>query len=1098
MTYRQISAIAFLCRLASPAAVIFIGLWATFQPGAAFAAPAPAWKFAVTSQPTNFKPGASGAARQARYILLATNVGRGVAEGTGAGEITIEDTLPPGLTAVKPGASSKDPDTVDFTCTTAAQTVKCTSPGPVHPGHSVWAEIPVDVSATEGTVLTNEAVIKGGGALPAETSTLTAISSSVPPFEYLEGDTGFSVALFEEDGTAAALAGSHPYAAAIDLGFPTEEPGGLLTSAGHVQEVRIEFPPGLLANPMATPTKCTEVELVSEGFPGCPDSAQVGVVTILTSIGSPAPSPTPLYNMQTPPGSPAVFGFDALGVGIFPHVIASLRTDEDYGASGTTKDILARGLNPILDVRAELWGKPTDPAHDWVRGLCLFTLTPPCKTPEDTTAFLSLPANCPQEPLAFEAWARSWEEPEEEIGALYESAGLNEGPPSQIEGCGDLGFKPSIKAQPTTNLIGSSSGLDFTLTQPQELEFEGRYTAPVKDTSVTLPAGMSVNASLANGLEACTSSQIGLLTPIGATPIRLSKAPALCPDASKIGSISASSPLLDHPVSGAVYVAKPFDNPFDTLTAVYLVIEDPESGIVAKFAARVTPDPVTGQLTTTVTEAPQLPIEELRVNLFEGPRAPLQTPPTCTPQTTSANLTPWSAPEGKAVSASDSFTPSAAPNGGPCPTDPAAAPNAPSFKAGTLNPKAGAFSPMVLRLSREDGSQRFSSLETVLPKGLLAKLAGVPYCSEAQIAQAQARSNPNQGAIEQASPSCPASSQVGTVTVGAGAGPNPLYVGGRAYLAGPYKGAPLSIAIITPAIAGPFDLGTVTVRAALYVDPATAQGKALSDPLPRILHGIPVDVRSVAVDVSRPNFTLNPTNCNPLAFTGTSTSTLGLIAPLKAHFQVGGCQSLPFKPKLTTRLFGPTRRGANPRFRAILTARAGDANIAKTVVALPHSEFLDQAHIRTICTRVQYAADACPKGSVYGHVKAISPLLDYPLEGPVYLRSSSNELPDVVGALKGPARQPVHFDLVGRVDSVNGGIRTTFETVPDAPVTKAIVSMQGGKKSLLENSTNICKGTHRVKVKMVGQNGKLFNSKPELKADCPKKGRGKGKRGKGR
>ncbi len=1078
----------------SPLALALCAL-TTLLPTGASAAPAPAWKLTITSQPTNFIPGSSG---KGSYILLATNVGAGTAEGAGASEITIEDTLPAGLVPVGSGASSKDPASAKFTCSVAAQTVKCKGPGPVHAGFSVWTEIPVNVTAPEGSVLTNEATISGGGALPVQASTPATISSSIPPFDFLEGDSGFSAPVIEEDGTAATLAGSHPYEAIVDLGFPTIEPAGFLTSAGHLRDVTVEFPRGMLANPLATPTRCTEAELTSQINPGCPASSQVGTVTILTSTGAIIPNATPLYNMVPPPGTPAVFGLDALGVGVFVHIKAAVRTEGDYGASGTTNDILARGLNPILDVRAELWGNPTDPAHNFVRGLCLFEAPPPCTVPPKTTAFLALPSDCPGDSLTYRARADSWEEPGLFRETSYESSAANEGPPSQIEGCGDLGFKPSIKAQPTTNLIGSSSGLNFTLTQPQELELSGRYTAPVKDTSVTFPAGMSVNASFANQRQACTSSQIGLLTPIGATPIRLSKAPAGCPDASKIGSISASSPLLDHPVQGAVYVAKPFDNPFDSLTAVYLVIEDEASGIVAKFAARVTPDPVTGQLTTTVTEAPQLPIEELRVNLFEGPRAPLQTPPTCTPQTTSANLTPWSAPEGKAVVASDSFTPSAAPGGGPCPTDPAAAPNAPSFKAGTLNPKAGAFSPMVLRLSREDGSQRFSSLETVLPKGLLAKLAGVPYCSEAQIAQAQARSNPNQGAIEQASPSCPASSQVGTVTVGAGAGPSPLYVGGRAYLAGPYKGAPLSIAIITPAIAGPFDLGTVTVRAALYVDPATAQGKALSDPLPRILHGIPVDVRSVAVDVSRPNFTLNPTNCNPLAFGGSVTSTLGLSSPLSDYFQVGGCQSLPFKPKLTTRLFGPTRRGANPRFRAILTARAGDANIAKTVVALPHSEFLDQAHIRTICTRVQYAADACPKGSVYGHVKAISPLLDYPLEGPVYLRSSSNELPDVVGALKGPARQPVHFDLVGRVDSVNGGIRTTFETVPDAPVTKAIVSMQGGKKSLLENSTNICKGTHRVKVKMVGQNGKLFNSKPELKADCPKKGRGKGKRGKGR
>jgi hypothetical protein len=1067
---------------------------AALLPAGASAAPAPAWKFTITSQPTNFDPGAS---YETNYVLLATNVGAGTANG----QITLEDTLPAGIVPIKTRIAISDSDASNLECDPVlSQTVKCSGTGPVSPGLSVLMDISVEVNAPDGAVLKNEATIEGGGALPVTTSTLTQISSSPSPFGFIAGDAGFSAPVVAEDGTPATTAGSHPYAAVIDLGVPTEKLGGggestaVLTGAGHLRDVIVDFPRGLLANPLSTPTRCTEVELASEGFPGCPDSSQVGLVTLLNSLGSAGASTTPLYNMVPPPGSPAAFSFDALGAGVFPHVIASVRTDGDFGAQGYSNDIIARGLSPILNVRTELWGDPSDPAHDPVRGSCILGAPPPCELEDQTTAFLALPADCPGEPLPYEAEIRSWEEPEVAREAKYESAALNEGPTTEIDGCNGLKFEPQVKAQPTTNLIDSPTGLDFSLHQPQELELSGLYTAPVKDTLVTLPEGMGVNASLANGLEACSSAQIGLTTPIGQEPIRFSKAPALCPDASKLGTLKASTPLLDHPLEGAVYSAKPFDNPFDRLTAIYLVIEDAKSGIVAKFAAEVIPNPVTGQLSTRVTEAPQLPLEDLSVNLFTGDRAPLQTPPTCATHTTTASLTPWSAPEGKDASLADSFTPSAAPGGGPCPATAAGAPNAPTMRAGTLSPQAGAFSPLVLNLSRADGTQRFASLQATLPPGLLAKLAGVPYCSEAEIAAAVARSQPNQGALEKASPSCPAASEVGTVDVGAGAGPNPLHVGGRAYLAGPYKGAPLSMAIITPAVAGPFDLGVVVVRSALHVDPNTGQGRAVSDPLPQILHGIPVDVRSVAVDISRPNFTLNPTNCNPLSFSASLTSSLGQAVPLAAHFQVGSCGALPFKPKLSTRLFGPTRRGANPRFRAILTAKPGEANIARTVVALPSSEFLDQAHIRTICTRVQYAADACPPGSVYGQIKATSPLLGYPLEGPIYLRSSSNELPDIVGALKGPAHQPIQFDLVGRVDSIDGGIRTTFETVPDAPVTKAIVTMQGASKGLLENSTNLCKGTHRVRVKMVGQNGKHHNSSPVLEASCPKKS----KRAKGR
>jgi hypothetical protein len=330
----------------------------------------------------------------------------------------------------------------------------------------------------------------------------------------------------------------------------------------------------------------------------------------------------------------------------------------------------------------------------------------------------------------------------------------------------------------------------------------------------------------------------------------------------------------------------------------------------------------------------------------------------------------------------------------------------------------------------------------------------------------------------------------------AGAGPNPYYTQGHAYLAGPYKGAPLSAVTIVPAVAGPFDLGAVVAGVALYLDSTTAQVRAVSDPLPTILHGVPVDLRSVALRAERPDFTINPTSCDEKSFAGNAISSLGQAAPLFERFQVGGCKSLPYKPKLKVNLFGPASRGAHPRLKAVFTAKPKEANTARISFALPRSEFIDQAHFRTICTRVQFAANQCPAGSVYGHMKATSPLVDYAVEGPIYLRSSSHKLPDVVAALRGPARQPVEVDLDGRVDSVNGGIRTIFEVVPDLPVTKAIVSLQGGKKGLFQNSTNICKGTHRATLKLNGQNGKVADSKPNLIAQCPK-GKGKGAKGNG-
>jgi hypothetical protein len=1052
------------------------------------------------------------------FMLVAANVGAKV---TG-GEITITDTLPEGIEVdlggvgpnvftISPGASGAGV----FSCETEEQTVTCKGSGTVYPGYWLRIEIPVKVTAPEGVVRLNEAEVSGGEASPAKALTPTAIAKAPPAFDFLPGEEGLRAPMINEDGSPATQAGSNEaYEAIVDLGFPTVAPDGIFTGAGHLRDVKIDLPRGMVANPAATPVRCTEVELATQ-FPGCPDESQVGTVTITTvAVAALGPHTSPLYNMVPPPGSPASLGFDALGVGIFPHVLAKVRSDGDYGASGISRDILALGLNPVLDVSTELWGDPSAKAHSFVRGLCSISVTPPCEVPAQPRAFLSLPTECAGNPLRYEAFADSWEEPfpeYEERHAGYESADL-EGNSTQIGGCNALEFKPTITARPTTNVTESPSGLDVDLQQPQNFDLEGNSTATLKDATVTLPAGLEVNASQADGLAACGPAQIGMLSEVGQSPARFSAQPSSCPDAAKIGTVEVTSPLLGQydaegkvlqqdpegnaipePLHGSVFIAEPFDNPFESLLAIYLTVEDPKTGIFAKLAGEVEPDPLTGQLRTRFEENPELPLEDAKIHLSVGPRAPLQTPPTCASFLTTTEMVPWSAPETPNATPSDSFATTAAPGGGPCPTTVAQLPNAVSFTAGTLNPQAGSYSPLIAKLSRADGTQRMAKLETTFPPGLSGKLAGIGQCTEAQIATAQARDTPDDGALEIASPSCPASSEIGVLDVGAGAGPTPFHIQGHLYLAGPYKGAPLSFLAITPALAGPFDLGSVAVRIAAYVDPVTAQVRAVSDPFPRILQGIPVDVRSVAVKADRPNFTLNPTSCEPMSFGGSLTSTLGALAPLSDSFQAAGCDSLPYKPKLHTRLFGPTHRGGHPRFRAVFEAKAGEANTARIVFALPRSEFIDQAHFRTICTRVQFAANQCPPGSIYGHVKAISPLVDYPVEGPIYLRSSSHQLPDVVAALRGPPSQPIEIDLAGRVDSVNGGVRTTFETVPDQPVTKAIVTLQGAKKGLFQNSTNICKGVHRAKVDLRAQNAKKIVLRPRLVADCPKAPK-KGKR----
>jgi hypothetical protein len=336
---------------------------------------------------------------------------------------------------------------------------------------------------------------------------------------------------------------------------------------------------------------------------------------------------------------------------------------------------------------------------------------------------------------------------------------------------------------------------------------------------------------------------------------------------------------------------------------------------------------------------------------------------------------------------------------------------------------------------------------------------------------------------------------VGTADVAAGSGITPIHVGAHAYLAGPYKGAPLSVVVITPAVAGPFDLGVVTTRVALNVDPETAKIHAVSDPLPQILDGIPLDVRSISLELGRPSFTLNPTSCDPSSVLGSATSALGGSAALSSPFQVGGCNTLPFKPNLAISIKGATKRGGHPALKAVATAKPGEANIGRVSVALPPTEFLDQGNIKTICTKVQFAANQCPAASIYGKATAITPLLDSPLSGPVYLRSSTHKLPDLVVALKGPASQPIEVVLAGKIDTFHKGLRNTFEAVPDAPVSKFVLEMQGGpKKGLIENSANICKADNKATVLMDGQNGKVHDTEPVLKTSCGEKGRKGGKK----
>jgi hypothetical protein len=547
-----------------------------------------------------------------------------------------------------------------------------------------------------------------------------------------------------------------------------------------------------------------------------------------------------------------------------------------------------------------------------------------------------------------------------------------------------------------------------------------------------------------------------------------------------------------------MYLAKQEANPFGSLLAFYIALHDTEErGVLVKVPGRIDLDPATGRITTTFDDLPQFPFEDLTLKFRSGDRAPLVNPPTCGTHVIAVELFSYAQP-GDPVDASSTYSLEEGPGGGPCLGSLSQRPFEPSLIAGTVNPVAGAFSPLAVRVTRTDADQEISTAEGTAPAGLAASLRGVGRCSDAKIAAAAARSHPGDGALEQASPSCPAGSRIGTVETGAGAGPSPIYVPGKVYLAGPYEGAPLSGVAIVPAIAGPTDLGVIVVRSPAYVDPDTAQISLKTDPLPQIVNGVLIRVREVRIHLDRPGFTLNPTSCAPSSIDATLHSSEGKSKALSNRFQVGDCGHLGFKPRVTLKLRGGTRRGAHPSLRAVVRPREGDANIARAAVTLPHSAFLDQGHIRTICTRVQFNAgggngERCPRAAIYGRARAFTPLLDEPLEGPVFLRSSSHKLPDLVVALHGPPSLPIDVNLDGRVDSAHGGIRNTFEAVPDAPVSKFVLAMQGGKKGLIVNSTDLCAGKHRANVRLDGHNGKQATLKPLMRAQC---GKSKSKRGK--
>jgi hypothetical protein len=836
---------------------------------------------------------------------------------------------------------------------------------------------------------------------------------------------------FTDDGGApVSQAGSHPFAWTTTLELNTTAgPESREVPDQDLKDLRIQLPAGLVGTPSLL-SRCSRADFLNQT---CPAASALGTVALETTSAETKGTEFPVYNLLPQPGSAAELGFIAASVPVTIEIGINPRPPYNLVVSLTNVSQLARFFGSVLTIHGASGEIP----------------------------FLTLPRSCTG-PLLTTFEADSWQEPGKWVSESVPTPSQPAGPLG-LDGCADLGFSPRLTAAPTTKATQSPSGLDLSLDVDDEgwTKSQVRAQSEIREATFTLPEGMTTNPAVAAGLGVCTREDLARETP--------SLAPGGgCPNASKIGTVQVGTPLFEEPLAGSVFVAQPdnsattksgAENPFDALLALYVVVKSPTLGLLVDQAAKIDPDPKTGQLVVTLRELPQLPISNLELHLRAGNRSPLQSPPACGTYASRYRLAPWS---GNApFEGVSSFTiDQGCASGG----------FAPQLRAGTLDPRAGSSSPFVFELSRRDGEQNLAGLAVTLPPGVSARFAGVPLCPEALAS----------------SGACPATSRVGSVNVAAGAGAAPLWIPPTAesaapvYLAGPYKRAPFSFVVRAPAQAGPFDLGTVTLRAAIYVDRRSAQATVRLDPLPQILRGVPIDYRAIHLELDRSGFVRNPTSCEPLRINGRVRSSQGETASPSAPFQASRCGRLGFKPKLALRLLGPAHRGAHPRFRATVTTGSGEANVRRFAATLPATELLDNRHIRTVCSVARFAASACPAGSIYGHAKAWSPLLDKPLQGPVYLRAGNHRLPDLVASLGGQ----LQIDLAARVDSVRGRLRTTFDLVPDIPLSKVVLTMDGGGRGLFVNTGGLCAHRHRADASFKGQNGKLHDAGPVVRTDC--------------
>jgi hypothetical protein len=959
-----------------------------------------------------------------------------------SGDLNVRYTFPSGIT---PFIDPFDTNGRGLSpvCNTVGQVTECTvDVSAIEPGFEIRLRV-VPLVASDATGGPGEIEVSGGGTPVVVTYPFSIAVGSPGPFAIKAFDVGLS------DGpvVSATRAGSDPgeVSTAVKLlsqtqaNFDVNNPNVVLNAPSEsFRDTIVHVPPGFVGNPTATGVRCSAAQLTTPFtftvIPQCPFESQIGLVQINSG------DIVPIYNMVPPQGSPAEFGFFYNSIVVT--LLAKVRPS-DNGIDIVTQK--APNSIPIPKFEVILWGNPSDSSHDRLRGICLqggIGYNPgegdcSLRTRRDVP-FLRTPTSCPGTPLV---WGIDMD--------TYEHVGTfvhNETTTPAMTGCELNPFAPGFALAPSTQVPHAPSGVDAEVSMEQNAGIDGIAPADVRKVTVSLPEGLAINPSSADGLAACTDAQL-LLRQEGA---------AACPDASKLGTVRLRTQLLDHEVGGSIFLrTQNSDDPLSgELFRIAVEIRSDDDGIDIKLPGAVKVNPDTGQLVTVFDDLPQLPFESFRFHFVTGLRAPLASPSTCGDRTTNVELVSW----GDAVlRTSSSFT-----------TTGCQAPRfAPTFEAYLENPVAGSSSPFDVGLSRSDDDEEFRSVTITTPRGLLARVKDAVQCSNATADAG----------------TCPASSLIGHADVAAGVGSNPFWVrNGRVFLTGPYRGAPYGLAVVVDAIAGPFNLGTVVVRQAIHVDPRTAELSVVSDPFPTIIKGVPLHIRSVQVAIDKPRFIVAPTNCSRQQASGTATSVAGSTAPLSSRFQVGSCRNLAFSPRLSLTVGSAhhTSRGISTPFRAVLTQKPGQSNLRSVKVVLPQTLAALLNVVNHACSLSEYQDGRC-EDSRAGTAVARTPLLKDPLTGGAYfVRHPGQPLPDLMVRLRGE----IAIDLVGRV-TIPGGTRlaTSLDTIPDAPVSKFTLNIVSGSNGPLGVSTNLCsrRGQRsRALVQMRGQNGDALTRHPRL------------------